>query len=79
MLPSALMTCTSFSCGTSRPFHALYTLLILHHALLCISPDGQGYSVWTCQQMSGKYHTQLPSSNVLPSGGWQFFQYSHLT
>ena len=64
-----------FFLGTSGSSHTLYSLHVLHHALLCILPDGQGCSM----QTSGKYCTQLPSGNDLPRGGWWLFQYSHLT
>ena len=64
---------TSFSCGTSGPFHVLHA----PWALCCTSSwtlsDGLGCSVWSCQQVLSIYHTQLPSYSVPPRGGWQLF------
>ena len=65
----------SFSYGTSGLFHALHTLCTLCHTLPCILSDGLGYSVHSCQQTPSICHTQLPSYNVPPRGGWQLFWY----
>ena len=78
MYPFVLMTWTSFSGGTAGPFHVLHTLCTLCCASLCILSDGPGCFVWSCWQMPGICHTHLPSYNVPPRGGWQWFWYFHL-
>ena len=62
-------------CVTFLPFTVPPVLYINCHTWLNTQNGVPGWSVHSCQWMTGIYHTQLPSCKEPLSDGWWLFQY----